>query len=341
MEAAMKFSRSIQIAAWAFATALPCLLGSGGVRAAIAPLGDITPIYNGADDPWDVGGDLTVGDTGAGELIIDGGSRVNSSVGRLGGGPSAVGMATVTGTGSTWINSDSLGIGGSPDGTDPNGDGVVNIRDGGMVASFFTIHIDPGSAINIKSGGMLAKRAPPKEYTLTDFLIRIDGSDAINYWNGSEWSDITNATLGVDYAFDYRAINGQGYAVLIVGSRFEGDLDGDNDVDGDDFLTWQRGDLLSLSSPLDLGAWEANYGADYLPLDGDFDSDSDVDGDDFLAWQRGESPSSLSQFDLMTWETSYGAVAPVVAISPVPEPTTLGLVLAVICRLAARRRRSP
>ena len=48
------------------------------------------------------------------------------------------------------------------------------------------------------------------------------------------------------------------------------DFDGDNDVDGDDFLIWQAG------YPTFFGATHA---------DGDADGDSDVDGNDFLIWQ--------------------------------------------------------
>jgi hypothetical protein len=40
-----------------------------------------------------------------------------------------------------------------------------------------------------------------------------------------------------------------------------GDFDGDGDVDGADFLTWQRGGSPSPLSPADLATWKANYGA--------------------------------------------------------------------------------
>ena len=39
-----------------------------------------------------------------------------------------------------------------------------------------------------------------------------------------------------------------------------GDFDFDSDVDGFDFLTWQRGESSDLPSTLDLADWEANYG---------------------------------------------------------------------------------
>jgi len=39
-----------------------------------------------------------------------------------------------------------------------------------------------------------------------------------------------------------------------------GDFDGDNDVDGFDFLVWQRGFTGIPQDVTDLADWEANYG---------------------------------------------------------------------------------
>lgn len=51
-------------------------------------------------------------------------------------------------------------------------------------------------------------------------------------------------------------------AVLLPGMGPDGDFDGDNDVDGDDFLWWQIHD----GSPEGLALWEANYGTVLEPL---------------------------------------------------------------------------
>jgi hypothetical protein len=40
----------------------------------------------------------------------------------------------------------------------------------------------------------------------------------------------------------------------------EGDFDADGDVDGNDFLLWQRGGSPNPLNPMDLAEWEANYG---------------------------------------------------------------------------------
>jgi hypothetical protein len=62
--------------------------------------------------------------------------------------------------------------------------------------------------------------------------------------------------------------------------RFDStDFDGDNDTDGHDFLTWQRG--FGITAP---NATEA---------DGDADGDLDVDGDDLTLWSAQYGPASL------------------------------------------------
>lgn len=58
---------------------------------------------------------------------------------------------------------------------------------------------------------------------------------------------------------------------------------------------------------------------------GDFDFDGDVDGTDFLVWQRTDETTS----GLNAWRTNYETPAPALqAISAVPEPSTLLLLLA-------------
>ena len=85
-----------------------------------------------------------------------------------------------------------------------------------------------------------------------------------------------------------------------------GDFDGNGDVDGDDFLLWQRNFPI-----LDGTAGSSS---------GDANGDGNVDGDDFLVWQR-NSP--------------YPTV-----LSSVPEPNSLVLfALGVTGVLAYRRRR--
>ena len=62
---------------------------------------------------------------------------------------------------------------------------------------------------------------------------------------------------------------------------------------------------------------------------GDFDNDLDVDGADFLEWQR-EFGSTLDASDLATWESNYGSPPAIgAALSAVPEPSSIALVMMV------------
>jgi hypothetical protein len=79
---------------------------------------------------------------------------------------------------------------------------------------------DGDSFINMSTGGMLALYGDA-DYSLTDFLDLIDGSDAIRHWNEpiSDWADITTATPGTDYMLVYIDDAGSdfyGYALLTV-----------------------------------------------------------------------------------------------------------------------------
>jgi hypothetical protein len=62
-------------------------------------------------------------------------------------------------------------------------------------------------------------------------------------------------------------LNSAGQIALIAGDdvwlatpRPYGDHDNDDDVDGDDFLAWQRGESPKPLSTIDLADWQANYG---------------------------------------------------------------------------------
>ena len=53
---------------------------------------------------------------------------------------------------------------------------------------------------------------------------------------------------------------------VMVSVAQEGDFDGDRDVDGADFLVWQRGELPSPWSSSDLDAWQTNFGPTESPM---------------------------------------------------------------------------
>ena len=78
---------------------------TGPADASIITTGDVDP--GGAatqPDPWAVGGNLYVGKTGNGTLTAEAEGVVSNSYGYLAVASSAMGVATVTGLGSTWEN---------------------------------------------------------------------------------------------------------------------------------------------------------------------------------------------------------------------------------------------
>ena len=70
------------------------------------------------------------------------------------------------------------------------------------------------------------------------------------------------ATYGDDYTLDYLTEGDMsGYTMLTVYTPKLGvDLDDDDDVDGNDFLAWQRGASPIPLNSFDLYNWQTNFG---------------------------------------------------------------------------------
>ncbi len=96
--------------------------------------------------------------------------------------------------------------------------------------------------------------------------------------------------------------------LIDVASGENADFDGDGDIDGNDFLTWQRGNGID-DGTAQLG-------------DGDANADGNVDA-----------------ADLGIWQGQFGSAATVSAVSAVPEPASIGLVLLAMAGLAMVRKR--
>ena len=89
-----------------------------------------------------------------------------------------------------------------------------------------------------------------------------------------------------------------------------GDLDADNDVDGADFLIWQRGTGRGPNATLE-------------------DGDANLDG-------------VVNDADLLLWKANFGSTAPtsnLIASVPVPEPASSLLLLLAACSAISQRRR--
>lgn len=153
-----------------------------------------------------------------------------------------------------------------------------------------------------------------------------------------------------------------------VGGLYRGDTDQDGDVDAADidFLydnlgsTESRFDValnFGAASLVDINALvqgdTGNQSSDLFFTDfGDADLDDDIDGLDFLAWQIGYGTDGgwargdfngddiVNSADLAIWNSKYGFVAPLLAVTSVPEPTSLALAALVLaCRAIFLRRR--
>jgi hypothetical protein len=98
-----------------------------------------------------------------------------------------------------------------------------------------------------------------------------------------------------------------GIFVSDVAKALSGDFDGDSDVDGADFLTWQRG----------LGRTGTG-----LPSNGDANADGNVNA-----------------ADLAVWKTEFGAAPAEVAVAAIPEPGGAMLALLGCACLLWRRAR--
>ncbi len=138
-------------------------------------------------------------------------------------------------------------------------------------------------------------------------------SPVSNFVANSAGTYLTLLTVsdGVAQSNDFRLITIQ----VNPNPPITSDFDQDADVDGRDFLHWQRGAGTispsladgdcngdSLVDGKDLAFWQQSYGQSQQS-DGDIDQDGDVDGRDFLTWQReGDFDSGV----LGIWQDGYG-----------------------------------
>jgi hypothetical protein len=71
----------------------------------------------------------------------------------------------------------------------------------------------------------------------------------------------TNATeIGIDNDNVLTVDNVRFTGAFASGVVLDGDYDGDEDVDGNDYLVWQRGESPNSLDPADLATWQANFG---------------------------------------------------------------------------------
>jgi hypothetical protein len=230
----------------------------------------------------DVSGDMRVGTGGVGTLSLDNGGILNSQFGGLFLGSAGGGFADGTfdlidGT-ATFAGHVFVGNGGV---------GLLNISGGSLTTTndlFLAYHGTSNGTINLYGGTL----------SVVGFQIgTAGGTGLVNIEGGTMILSGDQTSLINGYINDGRVVGYTGSGTVEV------NLQG-----GDTVLT-----AIAGSSP------------------GDFDGDDDVDGIDFLLWQTGNSPDPYSQDDLSDWETYYGTQPLVATTFPVPEPSSLIVVI--------------
>ena len=139
-------------------------------------------------------------------------------------------------------------------------------------------HLAPFAEVQLTSGGV--------EKTLLEIIADESG----------QFQSRTDLRFGVGPEGEIYVLNkrdGMVRKIVSVSGILNGDADRDGDVDGTDFLNWQR---------------SANSSGDWS--DGDFDASSFVDSD-----------------DLALWQAAYGGAAAGASSQVVPEPSTAILLL--------------
>jgi fibronectin-binding autotransporter adhesin len=240
------------------------IVDGGRVSSGVGYIGDDSTgigsvVVTGAGSTWDTLGGLYVGRRGDGILRIEDQGIVRTDSGKIAWHSSSTGEAYVNGLGAAWHNIGDLIIG-------LDGDATLSIKNRGVVtvSGILSIDVDSDndSYINMATGGLLALKGDADD-SLSQFLGLINGTDAIRYWNAwlASWAPLTTATYGTDYTLEYLT-TGQltGYTALtVLTPEPPGDFDGDGDIDGRDFLAWQRNPSVG-----DLADWRANYGTGSL-----------------------------------------------------------------------------
>ena len=133
--------------------------------------------------------------------------------------------------------------------------------------------------------------------TFTGVDLPTDGTNSLNHAFGDPTNTFFSATNSpTNFAGDTGSVN------LFVDSA---DFDEDNDVDGEDFLIWQK-----------------NTGGPGGLSQGDANNDGNVDQD-----------------DLVIWENQHGSTTPLAGVSAIPEPHAICLLLSGLLAICGRRRR--
>jgi len=240
---------------------------------------------------------------------------------------------------------------GSEAGTGPSPDLAVNggtLQLGGDTTVYGDVNVDVGggASLNIFGGGavvfvdglsfgpaplsgLAASTSPEAATTLASFSVTLGESPALEI--GGLLDLGTGLTLDVIYDGLQPSMENDVLTVLTAagGISITGMFTNDNDKLIADGRVWDIGYLANEVFITALGVAQ--------DLTGDFDFDRDVDGNDFLTWQRGSADAA----GLADWESNFGrsGPGPLSAVTAVPEPSTMALVLLSLACCPRRRSR--
>ena len=280
-------------------------------------------------------GDLTVAASSDFEFTGNGGFLAGSltvngpgSLELANTGNAYLGATTVTAGSLVVSSSTGLGLTTVADGAFLSGDGTVqgDLQNSGVIqpgssagtllvlgditlsaTSVLNIELDDGSQDLLDTNGNLSL-AGELSVTLINGFSPSAGQtfDVLNFASVSgQFDSLDLPTLATGLIWDVSTLEVNGELSVLAG--LQGDFDQDNDVDGTDFLIWQKG---------------AGTIAGASITDGDADYDGDVDAD-----------------DLAYWQANYGLTlgSP---LSTVPEPSAMLMLISGIAIPAMRHRRS-
>jgi T5SS/PEP-CTERM-associated repeat protein len=297
---------------------------------------------SGSESRWLQDGALQVGFVeGSGELRIQNEGFVRSESGNVGGHLDSIGLAIIDNAEWSMVNSLSVGTLGTGEielanvGRLDTGGGVT-VGEQGTIRGVGFIFAPTG----VSNSGLLVPGASSlaplgiegnfAQQSTGELLIQIGGSNFEQYG----LLDVTGqaslaGTLTVELVDEFAPSEGDIFDILFAYDGISGS-----------FETVQ---LPGLSGALQ---WQINYITDVFEaglvqlevisqstLAGDFDFDGDVDGRDFLLWQRNPEVGNLAD-----WQNNYGTSGLNAAVTAVPEPASLVLLMGLASGFRREKR---
>jgi autotransporter-associated beta strand protein len=203
--------------------------------------------------------------------------------------------------------------------------GSVEVNTGATVAGSGTI----GGAVTLNAGGTIAPGASAESLSVGSLSMSAGSSIVMEIGGTTPASQydqlLASGALTLDGRLEVALINGFSPLVGASFNLFDGTISG----------VFDTLDLEPLGAGL---SWNTSqlYTTGVLSVvagqPGDFDLDGDVDGRDLLIWQRNTSLGLLSD-----WQSNYGGGALTTINTPVPEPSSIVLVLLGFYSLSRKR----